>query len=686
MKDIIRITIIGGTLLALVLLAAPQQASAGDKGYEELKQDLQTAKNDLSKAEAKAQENKPDDASKEKEDTLDKEARANDDTPGDPATNAAKKKSEDAENHAKTEADKAAKASKDPDKADAYRKALADRRTARKKLKKVIADLLDLKRRQRSLSDRDDVDTPIKEAREAQKKSESTISLGRTATGIGGGETCAVLISTGKIKVETSGTGETIGHIADLKIQNLTDQPLAFAIPPTILESGSGKNQHYACPKGQTVALNPRQEKTVPMDGVCVNRSKPPVGKGVTGDLVINEGNPTIPQNPNSHVPPKDANKLLRLCTSKYDAADKLQKDGQLKNLPYHDPQKQKDIVTQWSTWMDPQICQLLGTPPATQEDLKKVVYKQVPEPMTPATKKKIDQGIDTIFEKVELTTAKAKDLEKPDQYAQTEPPNSMFEVSDQQGKPAETPPPQTQEKPKEKTEEELRQSVQTKEERVANPDGSITTTTTKSYPSDTTTTSKTEYPDGTTSTTTVIKFKGGDTTTHVTNRDGSTLTTGNSTDNFQGKGRQTTTTSTMAKDGTITSSRTTVDKDGNKTSTTSTWKDGSWTETTDTTNADGSKETTTRKSDGTDTTTSTDKEGKTSTTSSDGNGHETGKTSKGSYKVDPQPDGSKLVHWDLPSGTGGSKTFPPGTQITPNTADGNPLPFSAGPAPPAPK
>jgi hypothetical protein len=33
---------------------------------------------------------------------------------------------------------------------------------------------------------------------------------------------------------------------------------------------------------------------------------------------------------------------------------------------------------------------------------------------MTPATKKKIDKGIDTIFEKVELTTAKAKDLEKP--------------------------------------------------------------------------------------------------------------------------------------------------------------------------------------------------------------------------------------------------------------------------------
>ena len=82
-----------------------------------------------------------------------------------------------------------------------------------------------------------------------------------------------------------------------------------------ILESGSGKNQHYACPKGQTVDLPPHGENTVPMDGVCLNRNKPPVGKGVTGDLVVNEGNPRIPKDANSHVPAKDANKLLRICT-----------------------------------------------------------------------------------------------------------------------------------------------------------------------------------------------------------------------------------------------------------------------------------------------------------------------------------------------------------------------------------
>jgi hypothetical protein len=40
---------------------------------------------------------------------------------------------------------------------------------------------------------------------------------------------------------------------------------------------------------------------------------------------------------------------------------------------------------------------------------------------MTPKTKKKVDKGIDTIFEKVELTSAKAKELEAPDPFQNVE-------------------------------------------------------------------------------------------------------------------------------------------------------------------------------------------------------------------------------------------------------------------------
>lgn len=220
-----------------------------------------------------------------------------------------------------------------------------------------------------------------------------------------------------QIKVETVGTGETIGHIADLKITNLSDQQLVFVVPPMVLESKSRTNQDYACPNEENVSLPAHGTKTVPIDGVCVDRSKPPVSNDVSGDLVLNTGDPSIPQSPDSHIPANQARDLLRICTSKYVAADKLQKDGALRDLPYKDKQKQKDIVVQWSTWCDPRISQITGAPPATKDDLKKVVYKQVEAKgkTSPETKKKVDQGIDTIFEKVELTTAKAKDVEKPE-------------------------------------------------------------------------------------------------------------------------------------------------------------------------------------------------------------------------------------------------------------------------------
>jgi hypothetical protein len=380
------------------------------------------------------------------------------------------------------------------------------------------------------------------EAWEKQRKLKhlKALTLGPTAPS---GTSLAMLASTGQVKIDSAGTGETIGHIADLMIQNLTDQPLNVSIQPMILESGSGKNQHYACPKGKTVALKPHGSATVPMDGVCVNRSKPPVGKGVTGDLVVNEGDPKIPQNPDSHMPPKNANKLLRLCTSKYDAADKLQKDGALKDLPYHDKQKQKDIVVQWSTWMDPRISELTGAPPATKDDFKKVVYKQVEEqgPVTPDKKKKIDQGIDTIFEKIELTSEKAKDLEKPDPFARVEltgeegkgeTPAGPINVGDDTGK-------------RDDTATKESNGPTTTTETVTNPDGSVTKTITNKNPdgttTTTTTTTKTEtHEDGTTTTTDKTTLPGGATREKITDLDKGGKATRNSKTETDKHGRKT--------------------------------------------------------------------------------------------------------------------------------------------------
>src|SRR5438132_6122938 len=206
----------------------------------------------------------------------------------------------------------------------------------------------------------------------------------------------------------------------------------------------NGKNQPYACPKGQTVEVSPHETKKVPLYGVCVARNKPPVGNGVHGDLAINDCDP------DAKIDRHKADLIRRVTESKYDAADKLEEEGKLKDMPYRDPKKRKDIVVQWSTWADPRISDVTGAPPATKDDLKKVVYKQAEEqgPMTPDKKKKIDQGIDTIFDKIELTTKKAKDLEKPEtQTTENELPPGGSGINVSNDTP--TPAPQTEEKKK---------------------------------------------------------------------------------------------------------------------------------------------------------------------------------------------------------------------------------------------
>jgi hypothetical protein len=223
-----------------------------------------------------------------------------------------------------------------------------------------------------------------------------------------------VCFSGNEMTVALIGTGETIGHVADVRIDNLSDQPINCSLPPVVLESGSGKNQDYVIPHGQDVALRPHESKTVPMDGICVNRHKPPVGKGIGGDLLMQDPGGNIPQDSHSHLKHRDADKLVRICTAKYDTVDKLQKDGAFKDFPYREKEKQREIALQWSTWSDPRISEIEGGNPATKDDLKKVVEKQVGK-VPKNEQKKIDKGIDTIWDKIELTNDKAKDYEKPE-------------------------------------------------------------------------------------------------------------------------------------------------------------------------------------------------------------------------------------------------------------------------------
>lgn len=231
------------------------------------------------------------------------------------------------------------------------------------------------------------------------------------------------LASAGKIAVTTVGTGNSIGHVADLRIANLTGERMAVPVPAMLLESRSRRFQHYACPHAQTVSLGAHGTRTVPIDGVCLVRTKPPVGKGVTGELIVCDGNPATPRDPDSHFTAKEAGKLTRVAKSYCDAADKLEREGAFRDIPYREPKKRKEIATQWGVWSDPKIATITHEKRATKQDFKRTIIRQAEkkEPLTVEKRQELDRGIDEIFKQVQLTGKEAKTLEEPDPFAGVE-------------------------------------------------------------------------------------------------------------------------------------------------------------------------------------------------------------------------------------------------------------------------
>jgi hypothetical protein len=223
-------------------------------------------------------------------------------------------------------------------------------------------------------------------------------------------------VARGAVKIDIVGTGETIGHIADAKIENVSHENANFYFPPAVLESKSGKNQDYVAPRGQDVALKPGESKTIPIDGTCLERNRPPEPAGQGGDLVLDDGTWTSTKSDWFNDQPEVVRNILRIVEAKYEEIDREWGEGVFKDFPYSDPKKCKDIAVQWSTWEDPRIAELVGGPPTNKDDFKKVINDQAKKhgPVSRDTRKRLDKGADDMWDTIELTSEKAKDLEHP--------------------------------------------------------------------------------------------------------------------------------------------------------------------------------------------------------------------------------------------------------------------------------
>lgn len=87
------------------------------------------------------------------------------------------------------------------------------------------------------------------------------------------------------IEITAKGTGRTTGHIADLIINNGTDQPFDIQLGPGskpnafYIPSG-GQYQPYIVPYLPPMTVPPRQTLTFPVEGFCVDIHRPPVPSG----------------------------------------------------------------------------------------------------------------------------------------------------------------------------------------------------------------------------------------------------------------------------------------------------------------------------------------------------------------------------------------------------------------------
>ena len=402
-----------------------------------------TALTDMASATTAAEGNAPtDSASKTVEDALDAAARNTEDAAQTNAdvqadqksTDAMKEKAQenektarDSEEEARSAADTAKASARNPTRNENYRKALERRRAARaqlKRAKKLLEDSLRLLRgARRTESDPSlprNLGSLLKRVNGALDSATAVpvalIEPREQGTGL------AALTAGNRLKMVLAGTGETIGRIATLTLTNPGDKPVTAKIPPLLLISRSGKSQHYAAPFAQSVSIAPGKSRVVPLEGVCITRSKPPVAKGQSGELIAQDaegqqatGPKTQGQAEGPAISAAQTAKVLKATAAYYQAAQKLEKQGAYKKMPYSQPKKQQEIAVQWGVWRDPEIAKITGEKPAAKADLAKTIYKQAEEqgPVAPETKQKLDQGIDEIFESIELTGKEAKAIEK---------------------------------------------------------------------------------------------------------------------------------------------------------------------------------------------------------------------------------------------------------------------------------
>jgi len=198
-----------------------------------------------------------------------------------------------------------------------------------------------------------------------------------------------------KVSISIAGTKETIGHVATLTLINHSDEAFFIRIPPTILASKTGKVQNYALTQTVETTLGPRETKAIPLTGICLDARVRPAGPEDKDELMLLD-----PETLDANWRTQLGGALAVKKTTR-----ELQRKGVYKTPYSPQPEKERDTLDEWTTWL---FVSILKGNPITKMDLKKKVYEKAGE-ITPEKKEKLDPGVNDLWYAIKLTGAEAK-------------------------------------------------------------------------------------------------------------------------------------------------------------------------------------------------------------------------------------------------------------------------------------
>ena len=267
------------------------------------------------------------------------------------------------------------------------------------------------------------------------------------------------------LRVRVKGTGQTIGHVLLLEVKNRDkNNPGKIRVTPSLVP-GKGKTQAYFITDHIEREVPPGGEITLPLEGVCIDPDKPPLGSGDKGTnfddwISINplpddwEPDPTAGWEPDPGSPllnpvtesdlnhsidivshPEEIADLIGVYIGRIiDTYDYLSAVGEISTPYTNRPSEERNAIIQQLVW---RTAASLSGDEFTQTDWEDRIFDQLPDSggdLSEEEREEVHSGVDDFWNTATLVGVEAKVLiesEKTGTYLFQDVATSQREAED---------------------------------------------------------------------------------------------------------------------------------------------------------------------------------------------------------------------------------------------------------------